>query len=353
MLFRIVKKMFKRLQKIVGGDLPLYILQEVNPLFANEQEFKEKVEDRIAAKKDPNYIQYTDEQLILNMQNRRNASIWLEIVVFMIGFIDICVLVFVLKGVRIGGDFVNFLWISHGVALFLMSIAYYQWKFIPIKTMTLDRQQGLITYPRAFRSRAHHTCRFNDISAYWTSTPTSSGVVIFNMFVKDTRTGRVSTPVPRLFAYEFEKGWAFFVWYMDKNRPLPPGLAFDPYREQDFQRRKAEGFPPPLYRSAIPTPEATPEQQRERELYWKDEEYHQGFPIEAGGEFFDPKVHTTWNEVTYYYDKDCLEPSSNAWHLYVLTDGRKVYAQTDNAGKAYAPPDEELRSIHMVVINKN
>ncbi|WFO16521.1 hypothetical protein M601_001525 [Cellulophaga baltica 4] len=52
---------------------------------------------------------------------------------------------------------------------------------------------------------------------------------------------------------------------MDKNRPLPPGDAFDEYRLQDFERRKAEGFPRPLYPSNIPTPEATPEQQEERE----------------------------------------------------------------------------------------
>ena len=63
--------------------------------------------------------------------------------------------------------------------------------------------------------------------------------------------------------------FAFFVWYMDKNRPLPPGELFDRYRQKDFERRKAEGFPPPLYPSSIPTPEATPEQQKERERYWK------------------------------------------------------------------------------------
>ena len=56
---------------------------------------------------------------------------------------------------------------------------------------------------------------------------------------------------------------------MDKNRPLPPGTAFDPYREADFQRRKAEGFPKPLYKSYIPTPEATRHQQLERERIGK------------------------------------------------------------------------------------
>ncbi|MBL3659101.1 hypothetical protein [Fulvivirga sediminis] len=58
---------------------------------------------------------------------------------------------------------------------------------------------------------------------------------------------------------------SFYLWYMDKNRPLPPGEAFDAYRERDYERRKAEGFPPPLFPSTFDTPEATPEQQQERE----------------------------------------------------------------------------------------
>ena len=67
--------------------------------------------------------------------------------------------------------------------------------------------------------------------------------------------------------------WSFYIWYLDKNRPLPPGDLLDPFRKEDFQRRKAEGFPPPLFCSCIPTPEATLEEQAEREKYWKDEDY--------------------------------------------------------------------------------
>lgn len=57
---------------------------------------------------------------------------------------------------------------------------------------------------------------------------------------------------------------SFILWYMDKNRPLPPGDAFDEFRERDYERRKAEGFPKPLCKSSISTPEATPEQRKER-----------------------------------------------------------------------------------------
>jgi len=45
----------------------------------------------------------------------------------------------------------------------------------------------------------------------------------------------------------YTRDWSFYVWYMDKNRPLPPGTALDPYRERDEERRKREGCPLPLY----------------------------------------------------------------------------------------------------------
>lgn len=44
---------------------------------------------------------------------------------------------------------------------------------------------------------------------------------------------------------------SFIVWYMDRNRPLPLGEDLDPYREKDYQRRKAEGFPLPLYQAGF------------------------------------------------------------------------------------------------------
>ena len=54
--------------------------------------------------------------------------------------------------------------------------------------------------------------------------------------------------IPVLGAYD-SGWWSFYVLYMDKNRPLPQGDAFHPYREKDFLRRKAEGFPKPIYPS--------------------------------------------------------------------------------------------------------
>lgn len=50
------------------------------------------------------------------------------------------------------------------------------------------------------------------------------------------------------------KQLSFFLWYMDRNRPLPPGKRLDPYRVKDFLRRESEGFPVPLRHATIKIP---------------------------------------------------------------------------------------------------
>lgn len=50
------------------------------------------------------------------------------------------------------------------------------------------------------------------------------------------------------------KQLSFFLWYMDRNRQLPPGKRLDPYRVKDFLRRESEGFPAPLRRVTIKIP---------------------------------------------------------------------------------------------------
>ncbi|MFK8269443.1 hypothetical protein ACI76B_11710, partial [Capnocytophaga cynodegmi] len=104
--------------------------------------------------------------------------------------------------------------------------------------------------------------QFDDMDGYIIARGDESSLAFALEFAKK---GNPSSggEIANLFLDEF---WDFVVWYMDKNRPLPPGTAFDPYREADYQRRKAEGFPKPLYYSYVETPEATKTQQRTR---WK------------------------------------------------------------------------------------
>ena len=139
--------------------------------------------------------------------------------------------------------------------------------FKPKKYMQLqlDRLKGRISYPNVFFGKPLEGPFHKLVVVFFAVSGDIDG------YSPQEYLKAVNTFRPRrldlLKTLSFEdprKEWSLYVWYMDKNRPLPPGTAFDPYRQKDFERRKAEGFPKPLYPSNIPTPEATPEQQQER-----------------------------------------------------------------------------------------
>ena len=131
----------------------------------------------------------------------------------------------------------------------------------PSRDVILDRQKGIITFPHFYLTFWKPiTLSFKDVLMAWSikGFAVSGGTPSLSIIHPN---GWTSTDIAHSAITET---WWLMVWYMDKNRPLPPGDAFDAYRQQDFERRKAAGFPPPLYPSRIPTPEATPAQQAER-----------------------------------------------------------------------------------------
>lgn len=134
------------------------------------------------------------------------------------------------------------------------------------KIFKLECLEAMVTYPDSY-FRPPLKGKFKELQAVIAVTGNIDGYVDreYLKFVNTFKPRKVS------FLYTFygsdpRKDWSFYVWYMDKNRPLPPGTAFDPYRQKDFERRKKLRFTRPLYPSNISTPEATPEQQKEREL---------------------------------------------------------------------------------------
>lgn len=138
----------------------------------------------------------------------------------------------------------------------------------PKKEIVLNRMDGLITVP-GFMWAKSFTIQFSEGHFYKQWYQRSEGILASQLIIKHKNNQDGKWQAGRLSDDSVEETWSFYVWFMDKNRPLPPGSAFDPYRQKDFERRKAEGFPRPIYPSGIPTPEATPEQQKERENYWK------------------------------------------------------------------------------------
>ncbi len=167
------------------------------------------------------------------------------------------------------------------LALFFGKITHAKWKkhkLAPESSyMLLDRQNSLITLPRIgdfefFKIPFIHLRA--DITRIVTRSTFSAPLL---NFYRDYSMNFVKMHDARIILggwhLEAKQAWSFYVWYMDKNRPLPPGNNFDAYRQKDFERRKAEGFPPPLFKSLVPTPEATAEQQLVREAFWKDVDY--------------------------------------------------------------------------------
>lgn len=128
------------------------------------------------------------------------------------------------------------------------------------RILIFDRANDMITMPANMRVSAATFSFSKDGIAYNQLTNAQPGVFGESLMYinKETKFGR------GIGIWGVEESWSFYVWYMDKNRPFPPGNAFDPHRQKDFERRKAEGFPRPLYPSNIQTPEAKPEKQKER-----------------------------------------------------------------------------------------
>ncbi len=131
---------------------------------------------------------------------------------------------------------------------------------MPKKECIFNRRDGLVTFP-GFMWHKNITMPMDKV-IFSMSSPSVQGGGAFNL--------EIIRPDKTYSLYLCSQGnicyvdLSFFLWYMDKNRSLPPGEGLDSFRQKDFERRKALGFPKPLYPSNVPTPEATEAQQRER-----------------------------------------------------------------------------------------
>ncbi|WP_165748292.1 DUF308 domain-containing protein [Cellulophaga sp. Z1A5H] len=183
--------------------------------------------------------------------------------------------IFLLSGLWIIYPFVDFFTSDdfHWTMLFLLLYPFIgllmliKGVFKPKKhtNLSFDRLNGIISYPATFFGKPLEG-PFNELKVVFAVSGAIDGYSP-QEYLKVVNTFRPKKlDLLKTISYENpQEEWSLYVWYMDKNRPLPPGDAFDKYRLQDFERRKAEGFPRPLYPSNIPTPEATKEQQEERE----------------------------------------------------------------------------------------
>ena len=130
------------------------------------------------------------------------------------------------------------------VIFFLTGILYIVYHYThPPKKIILDRLNGIITFPGIFYGKPI-TMPFDKVLPFLKFNGIGASVSLGFCHHKILATSIRIDNTPK-------SSWSFIVWYMDKNRPLPPGKVFDPYRKRDYERRKAEGFLEPLYESWI------------------------------------------------------------------------------------------------------
>ena len=236
---------FKKITDVLGIDTPLdkIIIGKAKPLEADKLKGNKvlEVNDKIYRE------QMSDPQIF-----RWNETFWAAL----------CFSPMIFIFLKNDGILLNIM----GTIVYLcICIAMGGYAFIaPYEELILNREEGTISLRQSFK-RKNIIISFEKGDAVVKLVGLGTGpytILRFHLKNKPFEGGTLAN-------YYLEEFWDFVVWYMDKNRPLPPGTAFDPYREADFQRRKAEGFPKPLYKSYIPTPEATRRQQLERERIGK------------------------------------------------------------------------------------
>ncbi len=201
-----------------------------------------------------------DEQFRLVL-SAKGISVW-AIVCFLMGILSTMV-ASIISFFDKSSSFTD--WFDVLIPIFVISFFFWLYSFIkPTKRLILDRVTGKMTYP-SYGFAPHITLTFKKATVYSNITPGPDGMLMGTKLQARNPYDRSATRgTYDLADADPEEWWSYFVWYMDKNRPLPPGKAFDPYRAKDFERRKAEGFPKPLFESNIPTPEATKQQRAER-----------------------------------------------------------------------------------------
>jgi hypothetical protein len=165
------------------------------------------------------------------------------------------------------------LWVGMVLGGFILDRIYTCPKYVFFEINRLD---GLMKLPN-HRKKQRHIVLFKDVYFHLVGKGAGNRHLLSNLGMVMPKELMINVNSVPFFEDHYNdkviEALSICVWYMDKNRPLPLGAEFDKFRQKDFERRKAEGFPPPMYLSHIPTPEATAEQQAEREAYWKDEDY--------------------------------------------------------------------------------
>ncbi|CAA0224533.1 hypothetical protein [Tenacibaculum maritimum] len=243
--------MLEKIKNFWKAKLPFEILVNFDGL---DKEFVKNEGDN----KGYFYKEVNDERIIINT-NLKSGIILTSILMVVFIFFLLVVIQYVEKKEKYDDIFLGLTLLVPSLVLIVNVTRYF---LVGEKYIILDRKKGKIHFQKPI-GKKKYIYFFDDMEAGWKGIGGTSPQMLLVIRHKKTKEGLIS-PMSHIVLDKLYGTLSFYIWYMDKNRPLPSGSAFDAYREQDYQRRKAAGFPKPLYPSKIATPEATKEQQAAR-----------------------------------------------------------------------------------------
>ncbi len=298
-----------------------------NRKWGNPIEIKIYTPNRIDLKKEyflgdnPEY-KYADEKYLIEDETKTQR----QILLFIAGVLSFMLITFIF-------DFKNhtrneYVFFAIDVTMILFLIIYSV--FLPPNIYIYNRLDGTVTLPLLLSRES------------WTI-PYKKLVYIESMSRLGTKNLAIVHPKPWAVNRgqgTVSGGISMHAWFMDKNRPLPPGSAYDKFRELDYLRRKAEGFQEPLYPSDFEITEETKEQEKEkREFKYVTLDT---FEREPESEWYDPRKHITWYAVP--WDELFDESREDVAYQVVrfeFEDGRIIYSRSSEGGLIPKPPAHE------------
>ncbi|WP_455593499.1 hypothetical protein [Bacteroides sp.] len=132
------------------------------------------------------------------------------------------------------------------IVILLYYIAFYLYRAKQV--ITFHRLTGMIEIPKrlfAGWNGATITFPFNDQYITWVP---GFGGAMYKLSYPNSRASINFMPG------KMRKEFSFILWFMDRNRQLPPCKRLDPYQVKDFLRRESEGFPAPLRHADVKIP---------------------------------------------------------------------------------------------------
>lgn len=159
--------------------------------------------------------------------------------------LSISVLVFLILGYLNGANFIGLAAISFiFVAILILPIYLYAFKG-PEKRLVFNREMQTVEIPNMFWGKPF-LIPFKELEVVLGYGGIySSGIYLaIRPPAKRIINPAIHINIGLASAWEC---WAFWLWYMDKNRPLPPSESLDKYRDSEIKRLKEDDFPEPLF----------------------------------------------------------------------------------------------------------